>query len=136
MFRSAIHVVAGLLAGCLVVGLIETVSHAIWPPPDFFSNPSLNADADEIAKRIAQVPLPAKISVVLAWALGSMTGGFVSARLAGVTRPARSVAIVMLVFILLNLMTVPHPLWMSITGVALPLPAARLGARLSIRRNA
>lgn len=118
------------------MGLIETVSHTIWPPPDFFSKQSLTADPDEVAKLIAQVPLPAKVSVVLAWALGSMTGGFVSTRLAGVTRPARSVAIVMLVFILLNLMTVPHPLWMSVAGVALPLPAARLGARLSIRRNA
>lgn len=119
---------AGLLAGCIVLGLIESASHAIWPPPEFFSK-EVYSNPEKLAEQIALVPLPAKISVLVAWALGSLTGGFVSAKLAGSSRPARSVGIVMLAMIILNLMTIPHPLWMSIGGILVPLPAARIGAR-------
>lgn len=128
MFKSTLHVVAGLLAGCIVVGLIESASHAIWPPPEFFSK-EVYSNPEKLAEQIALVPLPAKISVLVGWAFGSLTGGFVSAKLAGRSRPARSVGIVMLAMIILNLMTIPHPLWMSIGGILAPLPAARIGAR-------
>ena len=33
--------------------------------------------------------------------------------------------------VILNASLIPHPLWMTVTGVLLPLPAAWLGARLA-----
>jgi hypothetical protein len=46
---------------------------------------------------------------------------------------ARFTGIVMLVAVLLNLMMIPHPLWMMLGGVILPIPLALVGAKLAMK---
>jgi hypothetical protein len=41
---------------------------------------------------------------------------------------------VIVVGVIANAVMIPHPPWMTIAGVLLPVPAAWLGARLATRR--
>ena len=56
------------------------------------------------------------------------------ARIARKPRPALTVGIVIVVGVIANAVMIPHPFWMTITGVLLPVPAAWLGAKLATRR--
>ncbi|HEV8694671.1 MAG TPA: hypothetical protein VGQ93_10910 [Lysobacter sp.] len=74
--------------------------------------------------------------VVLAgWTLGAFFGGWIAARIA---RHRLAAALVIGALVLLgviaNSMLIPHPLWMTLAGIALPIPAAWVAARLVTRR--
>ena len=79
-----------------------------------------------------------KVWVVFGWALASLAGGWVAARMSR-QHPrgaALAVATLIVVGVVMNAMAIPHPLWMNALGVLLPLPMALLGARLARRAPA
>jgi hypothetical protein len=127
MGRQILAAVVGIVVAVLVVGLIEMGSHQIYPPPagiDFH-------DQAQVAAMVANLPVGALLFVLLAWALGSLLGAFVAAKISvgNRARPALAVAVLMLAAVAFNLVAFPHPLWMALTGLLLPLPCALLGAR-------
>jgi hypothetical protein len=73
--------------------------------------------------------------VVIGWSLAAFLGGSVAARIA---RHRRTAALVVAAFVVLgviaNNMMIPHPLWMTIAGVLLPVPLAWLAARMATPR--
>ncbi|MEO6104089.1 MAG: hypothetical protein ABIP44_10680 [Pseudoxanthomonas sp.] len=75
----------------------------------------------------------AKAWLVSAWSLGSFIGAWVAARISHAHR--RAAALTVAVFIvagtLMNAMLIPHPLWMNLLGILLPVPLALLAARLA-----
>lgn len=124
---SIVKTVLGVLAGGLVVGLVEGLGMSLFPVP---AEVALNPES------LSQIPFGAKFFVVLAWALGSFAGGAVVSLIGGQREQARAVGVVMLALVLLMLMTVPHPAWMSLAGLLLPLPSALAGGRLLRRHQA
>ena len=85
-------------------------------------------DEELVGAYILELPMTAKLMIVLAMFVGGMVSVFV-ARL--ITRevkyPAIAVAAIMLLFTISNLVSIPHPTWMSI---AMPL-AIVLGSILA-----
>ena len=69
MGRRIGGVVVGILAAGLVVMLVEGVGQSAFPPPAGF---------DPSAPDLSLVPLPALVSVALAWVLGPLAGGLVA----------------------------------------------------------
>ena len=124
--RKLFAAIAGIIAAALVVGVIETLGHMMFPPP-----PDVDlSDPDQLATLIDRLPLAALVFVVAAWLVGSFAGGVVATMIARreTIVPAMAVAAMMLFGALYSLLTIPHPLWMAIAGIALPLPFAWLGA--------
>jgi hypothetical protein len=131
--RRLLVVLAGVVLGGIVVALVEGVGHAVFPPP---AGVDLT-DPEQLAAIMDTIPVGAKLFVVLAWLLGSLSGGWAAVRAAGrlevgpALRLALVVGTVLLLFGAYTLVTIPHPLWMAGLGILLPLPSAWLGARLA-----
>jgi len=131
MGRLVLGVVAGLLAMFVVITCVQFLGAQLFPPPAGLDM----ADPDAMAALVAQMPLAALAFVVLAWALGAFAGGWVAARIS--TDFPRAAALVVaaavVAGVVMMVLSVPHPLWMTVLGLALPLPLALAGARLARR---
>lgn len=115
MGRKILAGVVGVLTAVALVWVIETVGHAIWPPPDVLDA----GDADVMRAYIDTLPLGALLSVAVAWFIGSLGGTFVACRL-GTARPLIYVLVVggmMFAGATFNLLVIPHPIWFSILGI-------------------
>ncbi|MEM7640374.1 MAG: hypothetical protein AAF269_15070 [Pseudomonadota bacterium] len=109
MMRSAFAGIAGVITGIVIVFVAEAVGHMIFPPPVGVDL----SDPEQLAAIMDQIPLGAKIAVLIAWGLGTFGGGLVGVVLSGRKAwPAAVVAIVMLAMAGLTLYAIPHPLWM------------------------
>ena len=132
MLRSVLAVIAGVVATIVVIMLAELGCSQLFPLP-----PGLDpTNREAIEAHVAKLPLIALLLVVLGWALGSIAGGWVAARVSGGgangMRSALIVGALLLLAGVMNMMTIPHPLWMWIVGLAVYLPCAWLGARLAV----
>ncbi|MEM7459569.1 MAG: MauE/DoxX family redox-associated membrane protein [Pseudomonadota bacterium] len=109
MMRSAFAGIAGVVVGIIIVFIAEAVGHMIFPPPEGVDL----SDPDQLRAIMDEIPLGAKIAVLVAWGLGTFGGGVVGVALSGRKAwPATVVAIVMLAMAGLTLYAIPHPLWM------------------------
>ncbi len=125
-FIAAVFV--GMMLGSLVIWGIETWGHTVFPPP-----PDLDpTDVDQVTELIANAPVGALLFVVLAYALGSFFGGLIAQLISnGFTIwPALITGLVLLIFGGITLVTIPHPMWMVISGILVFIPMAALGGRL------
>jgi len=131
--RNVLAVLAGLLVAGFTVFVVETIGHTVYPPPVGFdpTNPA------GMAAIMGQAPFGALLFVIVAYACGACAGGAVAARL----RPAAPIAHAITVGLVLtgagvlNLLTIPHPVWMAIATAVVFVPAAWLGGRFLDRRG-
>ncbi len=109
------------------------MSHAIYPPPadiDF-------SNVEAVAAYIDALPLAALLFVVVAWFIGSAGGTYAACRI-GEARPlifAISIGGAMFVATSMNLLMIPHPVWMSVLGLAGVIAGAWLGMVLGRRQS-
>jgi len=126
MLRSILAVFAGLVVAWITVSLFEFASMHAFPPP-----PGVDVrDPAQLSQLIAQMPIGALWLVLAGWVVGALDGGLVTRLIARSTMPAAIVGTFVALGALLMVTMVPHPLWMSLAGVLLPLPAALFGAWL------
>lgn len=113
--------IAGVIAGIIVAGLavfaIEWIGHRLFP--------TAGGETGEVSS----MPVGTLAMVVAAWFLGTLLGGTVAARIAERGWAAWAVAAFILLGVVMNVVSRPHPLWMTIAGVALPLIAGWLASR-------
>lgn len=127
IIKAIVAVVAGILVAALVVFLFEALGHMLYPPP-----PGLDVSKTEDQARMMEViPLGAKIAVIIAWFFGALAGSLTAARIGGASRYAWVVGAVMVALSLVTTMMFPHPVWMVVAAVALPLIASALAIRLA-----
>jgi MFS family permease len=131
MGRTIAGMVVGVVVAWLTIMLAEFASAPLHPMAAGFDM----HDPASVAAFVATLPIAALLLVLAGWVLGALFGGHVAARLARKPRPALVVGIVIVVGVIVNAVMIPHPLWMTIAGVLLPVPAAWLGARLATRRT-
>ena len=134
MGRKILAGVVGVLTAVALVWLVETVGHAIWPPPDDLDF----GDADVMRAYVDTLPLGALLSVAAAWFIGSLGGTFVACRL-GTARPLVYMLVVggmMFAGAAVNLTIIPHPIWFSVLGVVGIFVGTWLGMTLGRRRDA
>ena len=132
MLRSILAVLAGLVVAWITISLFEFASMHAFPPP-----PGVDVrDPQQLAALVSQMPVAALALVLAGWVVGAMDGGLVSTLIAKRRVPAIVVGVLVMLGAFLMMAMVPHPLWMAIAGVLLPLPAALFGAWLVRRRKA
>lgn len=127
MGRTILGILAGMLAAWVVIMACQFGSAALYPPP-----PGLDPrQPEQLAAFIAGAPVAAMALVVASWVLGAFFGGWVAARIAR-DHPlfaALVVGLLVVAGVVANTALIPHPLWMTVPGIALPLPAAWLAMR-------
>ena len=131
MLRLILGMIAGVFAGGLTTGIVEAIVHSFIfkPPPGFdASNPeALRIIMDEI-------PLGAKVGVIVAWGMGVLVGGTLAAFL---TRrgpmTAWWVGAILFGMAAMTMLSIPHPAWMwaaaIITTVVMAYAAGLIGGR-------
>jgi len=109
MHRSVFATIGGVLIGVAIVFGAEIVGHMIYPPPE---GTDLR-DPEQLRAIMSEIPLGAKIAVLVAWGLGTFGGGVAGVLMSGRKAwPAGVVALVMLAAAGFTLFTIPHPMWM------------------------
>lgn len=127
--RRVLAVFAGLFASVGVILVIEGVSSALHPP-----TPGLDLrDPEQLRVFIGSLPLSAFLLVLTAWVLGAFIGATVAIRIAR-ERPVTNACVVggvVGVATVMNLTSLPHPVWMPYAAaVGIPL-ATWLAVRLA-----
>ena len=133
MGRSILAVIVGLVAASLAVLLIETAAHWMLPTP-----PGMDVTSREsMATAMQNLPVASLLAILVAWALGSFVGGWVAASIARShqTRCAIIVAILIILSGIANMLMIPHPIWIWIGGIVLPIPCAMAGAQLAAAKR-
>ena len=133
MGRTILGILAGLVVAWLAMTICEFASLFLHRPPVGLDL----RDPQALAAHIAAAPLSAMLVVVVGWALAAFAGGWVAARIARHRRAAALViGLLVLAGVIANIAMIPHPLWMTVAGLALPLPLAWLAARIASPRVA
>lgn len=133
MVRAVVGVVCGVVAGAAFNMAVIVVSWKVYPPPagaDMSDPATLNA-------YVQTLPVPAFLLILVAHAGGALVGGLVAA-LVGRRAPVVLGAVVGCFFLaggVVNVVSIPRPLWFAVTDLILYLPAGVLGARLAPRRG-
>ena len=129
--RRGLSVIAGLVAGFIVISIVEGASSLIFPPP---AGLDLN-DQQALRDFIQGLPAGALLFVLLAHILGSFIAGFACVAVSGEGwRPgALVVGAIVLAGGVFNLVAIPHPVWFAIADVAIYIPAAYLGGHFAVR---
>lgn len=119
----------GLLAGGVVVGMVEAMSSLMHPmPADLDRN-----DVEQVRGWVSTLPISAMFMLLAAWCSGCTVGGWVARRLS-VQRSSYAAMIVVTLFTLAtvsNLILLPHPSWMWIAGPSVCLIGGLLGGVLA-----
>ncbi|TVR39228.1 MAG: hypothetical protein EA392_07140 [Cryomorphaceae bacterium] len=123
--RFVLAVLAALVAGGVVAGLVEAAGHFFYPPPEEITS-------DEICAYLSTAPAMVFVFPLMAWGVGAFVAGMMAKWFCRYSnKPAFIAGAIMLLMVLLNFFTIPcHPFWMQIAGVLLPVPMAMLGSRL------
>ena len=118
-------ILSGVVAGAIVIGILERVSNSMHPYPENLDP----IDLDAVANHISSLPMSAFITVLFAHAIGALVGGFIASKMAKVQKRSAAlfVGLILLVAGVLNLVSIPHPLWFSIADVIIYTPFALLG---------
>ncbi|MBC7776584.1 MAG: hypothetical protein H7246_14210 [Phycisphaerae bacterium] len=123
--RALFAVMAGILAGGLVIMLVEMLSSQT-PPAGMNIN-----DPAKMSEWIATLPMSAFAILLLAYFLGSAVGGWVANRVAAPThyRPALIVGFGLFIAGVMNLIAIPHPVWFAVTSSLIYFVGAWVGGR-------
>jgi len=127
MLRSVLGVVVALLVAMLVVVMVESVGHVLYPAPQGVDL----EDPAAVAMMVAELPVGALFFVALAWGIGAFIGGWVAARIAG-RAPMLHAGIVsgfLAAGAITTMTMVPHPGWFWVAGLGIFPPATLAAAR-------
>lgn len=126
--RNILGIVAGVLFGAVLIFAVQLIGHQVYPVA---GSVDMN-DKEAMAAFVASLPAGALMFVIVAYAVGSFAGGGLAAFIGrgARVRHALVVGVVLLISGIMNLVTIPHPLWFSILTLLVFLPSAWLGGRL------
>jgi len=129
MLRGILGVIGAVVAGTVVILLVEILGHRCYPfPPgvDPHNHESLQA-------YMKTAPLGAWLFVLAAYAGGSFVAGALASLIGKRPWAALAAGGVLMALGLVNVLTLPHPAWFWVASLFIFLPAAGLGGRLARR---
>lgn len=132
MIRKIAAVVVGILLTSLVVGLVQQLGHYLYPLPEG-TDPN---DPEAIKKYVENAPFLAVFFVIISYAAGAFTGGFVSTKIAndGKKIYALIIGVLFLFTSIYMMVTIPSPIWFWILGIAV-WSLVLVGWKLALKKN-
>lgn len=138
MLRKVVAIIFGVIVAVVLIMIVETFGHTVYPPPadlDF-------TDMDAMAAYVDALPTGALLFVMAAWVAGTFGGGLLACAIAR-ERPmvyAFSIAGMVLLGTGFTLTQIHHPTWFSVLSIIAILLTAWLtgqaGSTFSQRSNA
>ena len=122
----------GLFLGVLVIFFIETSGHHLF---SVYQNVPNITEPEAFAAFIETLPLGAFLFLLFAHSLGTLISAFSATLISGHSRPVPAivVGVLMLSAGVINLISIPHPVWFQISEVILYLLSALFGYKLSLK---
>ncbi|MCZ8164774.1 hypothetical protein [Silanimonas sp.] len=122
MLRTIFAFLAGAVAMSLTVAGLQAVGHAVWP----LSAGIDPNDAAQMPGFVEAMPLAAKVFVLVRYAIATAVAVLVATLIARPRWKGLGIALGLLMVGLcaINLSLLPHPLWMAIATLVIPLPIA------------
>jgi len=123
--------IGGIIAG-LIVGLIATILVGIVGVGATLSNP-VNvdiADPRQVVEAFANMGMGPNIALMLAWFVGGLVGALIAKLIARRAWAAWTVAILIALYVVLNMMVLALPGWMQALSVVAPLIGGLIGNHL------
>lgn len=134
VLRSIGSVIAGILVGMVMVLLLESLGHLIFPPPagmDPFN-------AESVKQHLHEISLGTFISMLVTWSVAILVGSGLAALIAG-RGPFIHAGLVGFWFCACSIITmamIPHPIWfMAAACAALPLATIAGGCLASLSQR-
>jgi len=115
----------GVVIAMLSVWLIQTIGHAVYPPP---ADIDLN-DIEAMKEYVAGLPGGALLFVIASYFIGTLVGTCAACTI-GTMLPriyALLIGCLMLVATTMNVMMIPHPTWFIVAAVVAIVAGAWLG---------
>jgi hypothetical protein len=128
--RSALVLLAGVVAAVLVVVLVDTLVGSIYPLP---SGTDLN-DRAAVRAAVATMPTAAFALLLGGWTVAAAAGAYLAARLARRSPALHGLIVALFVMMatIANLAAIPHPVWLWPAAIIL-IPAAGWAATRMVR---
>lgn len=127
MIRKIFSVIIGIIVGVLGITLVQTISMQMYPWPEGLSF----EDAERVKEHFSSLPVGAFLMVILSYMVGSFFAGMSATSISKEKyREAIIVGGVLTIAGIMNGMSVPQPLWVSIVSVLVFIPCAYLGAKV------
>lgn len=130
--RNILAVLAGIVAGGIVISMIQAINSRLYPLPAGFDP----ANREMVRQHVASLPPLAFCVVLLSYAAGIPIAVFLAARLSA-TAPARQGVLIAAFFgaaSVMNLLALPHPTWFWVANFAVLFFALWAGIRGGARR--
>jgi sorbitol-specific phosphotransferase system component IIBC len=130
--RSALVLLAGVVAAVVVVMMMDTVTGRIYSLPAG-TDPG---NRESLRQAVAALPTAAFLLLLAGWALAAAVGSYIAARFAAHARAIHGliVALFVLVATVANLGAIPHPVWLWPATIIL-IPAAGWAATRLVTRE-
>ena len=120
----------GLLLGFAVALALtagaDALAHALYPFFEDFET----LDKAELAAVMAAVPFAAKAIIASGWFFGAFAGSWLALRVADRVWTGWVVTALVVLGGISNLIAIPHPLWMQVGAIALPIFGGWLAQRI------
>jgi hypothetical protein len=132
MVRSAISVIAGLVAAVAIMMACEYTNSLLHPFPEGMNT----QDIEAVRNFAGTMPLQALLLVALGWTAGSFVGGYVATRAAGghTAGPALALAVLLTAAGGLNAWMIQNPAWFHAGGLPVFVLFTMLGEYAGRRR--
>lgn len=127
MLKNILAIVAGIIVGGTAVALLE-----MWIGPLIFEYPEsmIPDDPQSLATYLEEIPTGAKVIVVLAQFVGAWAASEVAGRISGgIRKTALLTGGIMVFFTIMNLFTIPHPAWMTVSMPLMAVIGVYFGAK-------
>jgi hypothetical protein len=130
ILKSIGAVVAGFVAASIVMMIVEALNGRVFYPGLAKAAEGVT-DREAIRAIFASAPVGAFLVVIAGWALGSVVGGWIAARVAGRSGVTHGLVLGVLLTVagVANNLMLPPPLWFWVASLAVLLPSAYQGAR-------
>ena len=131
MVQKILAVTMGLLLNALIVFLMESLGHFIYPLPS-----ELNTFSEVSEERIIELRAGLKTGYYLFVLGGWSFGPFLGAALASKILPeyweksSFNIGVIVAILVLWITSQMPHPTWLVVLGLVLPVPMAYLGGKI------
>ncbi|MCO6509856.1 MAG: hypothetical protein J5I65_03615 [Aridibacter famidurans] len=129
MVRNILAAILGLIVGWVVFTAIQTIGTLVFPPPVALDTNNLDS-----IKAYMESLSPAMYGVVLAgYAIGSFAAGLLIGKIAESKGNLIPIIVGGLFTIgwILNLIMLPHPIWVAVLGFFMYIPFTILGKNLT-----
>jgi len=129
--RNILTVIAAFILGGIAVFSFETLGHSVYPVPKDLDT----TNYEQLEAYVKTAPLGALLFVLIAQSAGSMVGGAVCGFLGRSKATLLSIIYGFLALLMasLNLIMIPHPMWMIIASLALPIPLSIIAGKVASR---